>query len=77
MRIAFLFLLAFGLLPVAQAQTAPDELVKSVTSEVIEILKTDKDIQAGDPRKAAQLIQEKVLPHFNFTRMTALAMGVN
>ncbi len=76
MRIALLFLLAFGLLPATHAQTsAPDELVKSVTNEVIEIIKNDKDIQAGDPRKAAALVQEKVLPHFNFTRMTALAMG--
>ena len=78
MRIALLFLLAFGLLPATHAQaSAPDELVKSVTSEVIEIIKNDKDIQAGDPRKAAALVQEKVLPHFNFTRMTALAMGPN
>lgn len=76
MRIAFLFLLAFGLLPATYAQsTAPDELVKSVTSEVIEIIKNDKDIQAGNPGKAAELVQEKVLPHFNFTRMTALAVG--
>ncbi|MBX6392421.1 MAG: ABC transporter substrate-binding protein [Burkholderiales bacterium] len=71
-------MLAIGLLPAVQAQTvAPDELVKSVTDEVIEIIKKDPDIQAGNPRKAAQLIQEKVLPHFNFTRMTALAMGPN
>ncbi|HKO87235.1 MAG TPA: ABC transporter substrate-binding protein [Burkholderiales bacterium] len=62
----------------AMAQTqAPDELVKSVTKEVIDIIKNDKDIQAGNPRKAAALIQEKVLPHFNFSRMTALAMGQN
>ena len=78
MRIALLFLLAFGLLPANHAQASePDELVKSVTNEVIEIIKNDKDIQAGDPRKAAALVQEKVLPHFNFTRMTALAMGPN
>ena len=78
MRIALLFLLAFGLLPATHAQTrAPDELVKSVTNEVIEIVKHDKGIQAGDPRKAAALVQEKVLPHFDFTRMTALAMGPN
>ncbi|MFO7188074.1 MAG: ABC transporter substrate-binding protein [Pseudomonadota bacterium] len=78
MRFVFQFLLAIGLLPAVQAQTvAPDELVKSVTDEVIEIIKKDPDIQAGNPRKAAQLIQEKVLPHFNFTRMTALAMGPN
>ena len=75
MRIALLILFAFGFVPTSQAQTAPDELVKSVTAEVIEIIKNDKDIQAGNPRKAAALIQEKVLPHFNFERMTALAMG--
>ena len=56
---------------------APDELVKTVTKEVIDIIKNDKDIQAGNPRKAAALVQEKVLPHFNFSRMTALAMGQN
>ncbi|HLU77670.1 MAG TPA: ABC transporter substrate-binding protein [Burkholderiales bacterium] len=72
-----MLLLAFGLLPAAQAETAPDELVKSVTAEVIEIVKNDEDIKKGDPRKAAQLVQEKVLHHFNFTRMTALAMGVS
>lgn len=78
MRILVLFLLALGLLPVSHAQpTAPDELVKSVTAEVIQIIRSDKEIQAGNPRKAAALIEDKVLPHFNFKRMTALAMGQN
>ncbi len=78
MRILALFLFAFGLMPVSQAQpAAPDELVKSVTAEVIQIIKSDKEIQAGNPRKAAALIEDKVLPHFNFKRMTALAMGQN
>lgn len=78
MRIAFLFLFAFSLLAPAHAQeVAPDELVKTVTAEVLEIVRQDKDIQAGDPRKSTALVQEKVLPHFNFTRMTALAMGRN
>src|SRR5687768_14859821 len=66
--------------PLAQAQVqaqAPDELVKAVTNQVIEIVKNDEDLQAGNSRKAAALIQEKVLPHFNFNRMTALAMGQN
>lgn len=73
----FLLPLLFCFAPAVQAQQAPDELVKSVTAQVIEIIKNDKEIQAGNPRKAAALIQEKVLPHFNFTRMTALAMGQN
>ena len=69
-----------ALLPVvpaaAQAQ-APDALVKSVTHEVLSIIKQDRDIQAGNNKKTIALIEDKVLPHFNFTRMTALAMGVN
>jgi phospholipid transport system substrate-binding protein len=56
---------------------APDELVKTVTLEVLDIIIKDKDIQAGDRRKVIALVEEKVLPHFNFTRMTALAVGVN
>jgi phospholipid transport system substrate-binding protein len=73
----YLIPLLFCFAPLAHAQQAPDELVKSVTKEVIDILKADKDIQAGNPRKAAALIYEKVLPHFNFMRMTSLAMGQN
>jgi phospholipid transport system substrate-binding protein len=73
------FLLTFSLafaLPTAAAQ-APDTLVKSVTQEVLTIIKQDKEIQAGNNKKTIALIEDKVLPHFNFTRMTALAMGVN
>lgn len=58
-------------------ELAPDVLVRSVTEEVIAIIKKDRDIQAADNRKTIALVKEKVLPHFNFTRMTALAMGVN
>ncbi len=65
------------LLPVgAQAQeTAPDALVKNVTTEVLEIIRTDKDIKAGNTQRVIDLIEKKVLPHFNFQRMTALAVG--
>jgi phospholipid transport system substrate-binding protein len=56
---------------------APDVLVQTVTSEVIGIIKQDKEIQAGDTRKTIALVEQKVLPHFDFTRMTALAMGAN
>jgi phospholipid transport system substrate-binding protein len=63
---------------VAQAQElAPDVLVKTITQDVVAILKQDRDIQAGDPKKVAQLVETKILPHFNFTRMTRIAMARN
>ncbi len=58
-------------------EVAPDVLVKTITQEVTTVLKQDKDIQAGDPKKVAALIDTKVLPHFDFVRMTRLAMGRN
>jgi phospholipid transport system substrate-binding protein len=63
--------------PAAADMQAPDELVRSVATEVLGIVKKDKDIQAGDAKKVIALVEEKVLPHFDFTHMTALAMGRN
>ena len=66
------------MVPLALAQeTAPDALVRNVTQEVVALIKQDKAIQGGDQRKTITLVEEKVLPHFNFTRMTALALGAN
>lgn len=62
---------------IAQDVQAPDALVKGVTQDVIAIVKQDKDIQSGNTKKTIALVEQKVLPHFNFTRMTALAMGIN
>jgi phospholipid transport system substrate-binding protein len=59
----------------AQAQEAPDVLVKQVTEDVLEIVRKDKDIQSGNTQKAIDLVDAKVLPHFNFQHMTALALG--
>jgi phospholipid transport system substrate-binding protein len=61
----------------AIADVAPDALARSVTDEVLAIIRADKDLQAGNPQKVAQLVESKVLPHFNFTRMTQLAVGRN
>ena len=72
-------LLLFALAGFAHAQgvpdAAPDALVKTVTLEVIDLIAKDKEIQSGNRAKLISLIEEKVLPHFNFTAMTALAMG--
>ena len=57
------------------AQEAPDALVKRVTEEVLEIVRKDKDIQNGSTQKAVELVDQKVLPHFDFRHMTALAVG--
>lgn len=68
----------FAGMAAAQPAIVPaDELVKSVTLEVVEIVKADKDIQAGDRGKVIRLIEAKVLPHFNFNAMTASAVGVH
>lgn len=65
------------LLPVAAGaqEVAPDVLVKNVTNEVLEIVRNDKDIQSGNTRKTIDLVEAKVLPHFNFIHMTRLAMA--
>jgi ABC-type transporter lipoprotein component MlaA/ABC-type transporter MlaC component len=62
---------------VAQAQDikAPDALIKEVSSDVIDAVKADKAIQAGDVQKVIALVDAKVLPYFNFQRMTAGAVG--
>ena len=59
----------------ALAQEAPDVLVRRVTEEVLEIVRKDRDIQNGSTQKAVELVDQKVLPHFDFRHMTALAVG--
>ena len=54
---------------------APDALIRNTVEEVIAIIKQDKDIQAGDQKKIIALVDAKVLPHFDFARMTQLAVG--
>ena len=61
--------------PAPAQDASPDQLVKTVTLEVVELITKDKEIQAGNRAKLVQLIDAKVLPHFNFNAMTALALG--
>ena len=61
----------------AQAEEAPDVLVKRLAEETLAAIRTDKDLQAGNPAKVKQLIETKLVPHFDTSRMTALAMGRN
>lgn len=60
---------------VGAQEIAPDVLVRNVSNDVLDIVRKDKDIQSGNTRKAVELAEAKVLPHFNFERMTRLAVG--
>jgi hypothetical protein len=59
------------------AQEAPDALVKRVSQEVLQVIKTDPKVQAGDQARIRELIETKLAPNFDFLRMTSLAMGRN
>lgn len=61
----------------ALAQEAPDAMVKKNTNEILAAIKADKDLAAGNQKKIEKLADEKVLPFFNFVRMTQLAVGRN
>lgn len=74
----YLFALISALLfclPASAQELSPDALIKNVTNEVLDIVRKDKDIQSGNTKKAMELIEARVLPNFNFTRMTQLALA--
>ena len=59
----------------AQVNPGPEALVRQVSEEVIETVKSDREIQAGSLPRIMALVDAKVLPHVNFNRMTAIAVG--
>jgi phospholipid transport system substrate-binding protein len=67
--------LVLGANAAALAQTAPDKLVKSVADDVLAGLRQDPDLRAGSQAKFAELLEQKVAPHFDFERMARLAVG--
>lgn len=68
-------LFAVSMFASVQAQETPDVLIHGVSEEVLDIIRKDKDIQGGNTAKVIELVDKKVLPHFNFSHMTALAVG--
>jgi phospholipid transport system substrate-binding protein len=56
-------------------EVPPDVLVRKTTEEVLNVVRSDKDIKAGNVVRIVRLIEEKVAPHFDFERMTRLAVG--
>ena len=63
-----------GTAGIAVADIAPDVLARNTTEEVLEILRNNKDIRS-DPKKVTELVEAKILPNFDFTKMTRLAVG--
>jgi phospholipid transport system substrate-binding protein len=75
----FAMFLAFCGSASAQAvdTNSPDGMIKTITQEVLDQIKTDKNIQAGDVNEITKLVNEKILPYTDFTRTTRLVMGRN
>lgn len=61
----------------ALANVAPEELIRKLSVEVLDTIKADKSMQEGDVGKVIALVDTKVMPHVNFQRMTASAVGRN
>ena len=73
--VSTLTLAAALLAPAVRAQEAPDALVMRISTDVIDAVRADKAIQAGDVGRILVLVDEKVMPSVNFRRMTASAVG--
>ena len=61
--------------PAVHAQEAPDALIQRLSTEVLDNIKADKDVQNGDVRKIVAFVDSKIVPNVNFARMTASAVG--
>jgi len=75
MKIAAFLLALLIAAPATAQELSPDALVRKVTEDVLAAIKSDKELQAGDRKKALALAEEKVLPHVDFREATQIAMG--
>ncbi|MFZ5485005.1 MAG: MlaC/ttg2D family ABC transporter substrate-binding protein [Pseudomonadota bacterium] len=72
-----LLMFALGAGALARAEIAPDVLARTTTQEVVSLVKQDPDIKSGRTSKVYALVETKILPHFDFERMTKLALAQN
>ncbi|MGH8772963.1 MAG: MlaC/ttg2D family ABC transporter substrate-binding protein [Burkholderiales bacterium] len=75
MKLLQIMLLTVTFAAAAYAEQSPDALVKQTSQEVIDVLKQDKELASGSQDKLLELVEAKVLPHFDFERMTRLTVG--
>ncbi|MFZ9392019.1 MAG: ABC transporter substrate-binding protein [Betaproteobacteria bacterium] len=76
-RFAAVILLMAGLSSGLQAQSSPDEFIRTISQSVLDDLKADRSLQSGDIERLNALVERKVMPYVDFQRMTALAVGRN
>jgi len=62
-------------LSLAADASAPDTLIRELSQETVEAIKSDKAIQAGDLQRIVKLVDEKIMPHVDFDKTTRSAMG--
>ena len=72
--VTFIWLVG-GLSSAMAAPLPPDQLVKQTIDEVLAIIRSDEQVQSGDVSRIAEVMEEKIAPHFDFPRMTRLAVG--
>lgn len=65
----------FAALPARAADEAPDAMIKRLSVEVIEAIKSDQAVQSGDFNRVIALVDAKIMPNVNFLRVTASAVG--
>ncbi len=75
MTLALAFVLPLQVQAQPAANAAPDALVRSLSNEVLEAIKSDKTLQTGDVARLNKLVDDKILPYVNFEKMTQLAVG--
>ena len=75
MKYLLAFLIALAGVAQAAEEQSPEALVKQVTAEVLDAVKSDKQLAAGDREKVLKLAEEKVMPHIDFEETTRLAVG--
>lgn len=76
-RLFAMLLAALMLAPVVHAAEAPDALIRRLSTEMIDRIRADEQLQAGNLARMSDLVDAVVMPHVNFQRMTALAVGRN
>jgi phospholipid transport system substrate-binding protein len=75
--LAGLGVVLFTNVAMANIDMAPDVLVKQTADDVLAIVKNDKDIQAGNQQKLFAVVEEKILPNFDFDRVCRMVLGKN
>lgn len=75
MRVLLAFTLSVAAMAARADVKAPDQLIRETAADVIATVKADKDLRNGDQKKMLALVESKILPHFDFEKMTRLAVG--